>query len=101
MDVDKDGVVTYIDLALLFGFWFGGSLLLILCYAVFDVCDRKTRKDDEEHRNEKTMMVEHTDSYVVFEGSDSEVEGLTIDSGDCVHYTINVPCSCPTPPFCQ
>ena len=69
--------------------------------AVFDVCDRKTRKDDEEHRNEKTMMVEPTDSYVVFEDSDSEVEGLTIDSGDCVHYTINIPCSCPTPPPCQ
>ena len=41
MDVDKDGFVTMIDLALLFGFWFGASLILILCYAVFDVCDRK------------------------------------------------------------
>ena len=99
MDVDKDGFVTMIDLALLFGFWFGASLILILCYAAFDVCDRKGRKDDEKHRNEKAMLVEPTDNFVVLEeDSDSEVEGLTIDSGDCVHYTINIPCSCPTPP---
>ena len=75
MDVDKDGFVTYIDLALLFGFWFGGSLILILCYAVFDVCDRKGRKDDEKHRSEKAMLVEPTDNFVVLEeDSDSEVE---------------------------
>ena len=89
MDVDNDGFVTYIDLALLFGFWFGGSLILILCYAVFDVCDRKGRKDDEKHRGEKEMLVED---------SDSEVETIVIKSGDCVHYSANIPCSCVTPP---
>ena len=86
MDVDKDGFVTMIDLALLFGFWFGASLILILCYAAFDVCDRKGRKDDEKHRNEKAMLVEPTDNFVVLEeDSDSEVEGIAIESGDCVH----------------
>ena len=89
MDVDNDGFVTYIDLALLFGFWFGGSLILILCYAVFDVCDRKGRKDDEKHRGEREMLVED---------SDSEVETIVIKSGDCVHYSANIPCSCVTPP---
>ena len=93
MDVDKDGFVTMIDLALLFGFWFGASLILILCYAVFDVCDRKGRRDDEKHRNEKAMLVEPTE-----EDSDSEVEGIVIENGDCVHYNANIPCSCPTPP---
>ena len=99
MDVDRDGFVTMIDLALLFGFWFGACLILILCYGVFDVCDRKGRRDDEKHRSEKAMLVEPTDNFVVLEeDSDSEVEGIAIESGDCVHYNANIPCSCSTPP---
>ena len=96
MDVDKDGDIDYIDLALLFGFWFGGSLILILCYFVYDVCDRIGRKE----RNEKEML-DSIDNYVALGDSDSEVEEITIDNGDCVHYTINTPCHCITPPPCQ
>ena len=73
MDVDKDGDIDYIDLALLFGFWFGGSLILILCYFVYDVCDRIGRKE----RNEKEML-DSIDNYVPLGDSDSEVEEITI-----------------------
>ena len=92
MDVDKDGIVTVIDLVLLFCLWFGACLLLILCYFVIDLCDRKERKDDEKHRSEKTMLVEPTDNYVELEeDSDSDVEGVVIESGNCVHYNANIP----------
>lgn len=94
MDVDKDGFVTVIDLALLFGFWFGASLILILCYDVFDVCNRKGRKDDEKQRSEKAMLVEPTDTFAGLDedsDSDSSVEGIVIESGDCVHFNANIP----------
>ena len=92
MDVDKDGIVTVIDLVLLFCLWFGACLLLILCYFVIDLCDRKERKDDEKHRSEKTMLVESSDNYVELEeDSDNDMEGVVIESSNCVHYNANTP----------
>ena len=92
MDVDKDGVVTVIDLVLLFMVWFGSCLLLILCYFVIYVCDRKDRKADEKHRSEKTRLVESPDHYVKLEeDSDNDMEGVVIESSNRVHYNANTP----------
>ena len=96
MDVDKDGIVTVIDLVLLFCLWFGACLLLILCYFVIDVCDRKDRKADEKHRSEKTRLVESPDHYVKLEedsdnDSYNEMEGVVIESSNRVHYNANTP----------
>ena len=95
IDVDRDGYVTGIDLFLLLGLWFSASLILLLCYACFDVCDRMQRKEDLRHRSEKEMLVEPKDT---FEGLDEEdtdtdsLEGVDIDcNGDCVHYTADMP----------
>ena len=95
MDVDKDGVVTVIDLVLLFMVWFASCLLLILCYFVIDLCDRKDREADEKHRSEKTRLVE-ADHYVKLEEdsdneSDNEMDKVVIDSSNCVHYNANTP----------
>ena len=95
IDVDRDGFVTGIDLFLLLGLWFSASLILLLCYALFDVCDRIQRKDDLKHRSEKEMLVEPADTFVGLDEEDSDsdsLEGIVIDcNGDCVHYNADIP----------
>ena len=93
MDVDKDGFVTIIDLALLFGFWFSACLILIICYGVFDVCDRKGRRDDERNRSEQTMLVEPTDNFVVYdaEKDGDEMEGIVIENVACDNFSVDIP----------
>ena len=93
MDVDGSGFVTYIDLVLLFGYWFSACLLLIVCYGILDVCDRKGRRDDERNRNEQIMLVEPTDNFVGLdtEKDSDEIEGIVIEHGACDHFSVDIP----------
>ena len=93
MDVDGSGFVTYIDLVLLFGYWFSACLVLIICYGILDVCDRKGRRDDERNRNEQIMLVEPTDNFVGLdtEEDSDDTEGIVIEHEACDHFSVNIP----------
>ena len=93
MDVDKDGFVTYMDLVLIFGFWFSACLILIICYGILDVCDRKGRRDDERNRDEQIMLVEPTDNFVVYdaEKDGDAMEGIVIENVACDNFSVDIP----------
>ena len=86
MDVDGSGFVNIIDLALLFGYWFSAILLLIVCYGLFDIIDRRQRAEDERNRNEEMMLVSVSDMEEV----NDELDGMVIENGPCEHLNDNV-----------
>ena len=45
-DIDGDNVATFVDLFLGITFWFLASFSMLLCYMVFDCCDRIRRNRD-------------------------------------------------------
>ena len=94
MDADGSGFVNYVDLALLFGYWFSAVLLLIVIYGLFDIIDRRQRAEDEKTRNEEKMLVPISD---LEEGNDvsdmeedkNELDGIVIENA-CEHFNIEL-----------
>ena len=95
MDADGSGFVNYVDLALLFGYWFSAVLLLIVIYGLFDIIDRRQRAEDEKTRNEEEMLVPISD---LEEGNDvsdmeedkNELDGIVIENAPCEHLNIEL-----------
>ena len=95
MDADGSGFVNYVDLALLFGYWFSAVLLLIVIYGLFDIIDRRQRAEDEKTRNEEEMLVPISD---LEEGNDvsdmeedkNELDGIVIENAPCEHFNIEL-----------
>ena len=95
MDADGSGFVNYIDLALLFGYWFSAVLLLIVIYGLFDIIDRRQRAEDEKTRNEEEMLVPVSDMEEGNDVSDmeeinDELNGIVIENGPCEHFNIGL-----------
>ena len=97
VDIDRDGLVTVIDLFLLLGLWFSASLALLLCYACFDTCDKIQRRKDMEQRNEVEML-DPQDEFDKLNEEDSDtgesvvdsLDGVIIDcNGECAHFSSN------------
>ena len=95
MDADGSGFVNIIDLALLFGYWFSAVLLLIVCYGLFDIIDRRQRAEDERNRNEEMMLVPVSDKEEGNDVSDmeevnDELDGMVIENGPCEHFNVEL-----------
>ena len=86
-DIDGDNVATFVDLFLGITFWFLASFSMLLCYMVFDCCDRIRRNrdiklgkvvqvDDAQGEYER---VNHDDSETETDESTLSEEQVTID----------------------
>ena len=87
VDIDGDNVVTLIDLFLGITFWFLASFSMLLCYFVFDCCDRIRRNRDiklgkvvQVHdAQDEYERVNHYDSETETDESTVSEEQVTID----------------------
>ena len=86
-DIDGDNVSTFVDLFLGITFWFLASFLMLLCYMVFDCCDRIRRNRDiklgkvvQVHdAQDEYERVNHDDSETETDESTLSEEQVTID----------------------
>ena len=87
VDIDGDNVVTLVDLFLGITFWFLASFSMLLCYFVFDCCDRIRRNRDiklgkvvQVHdAQDEYERVNHDDSETETDESTLSEEQVTID----------------------
>ena len=86
-DIDGDNVSTFVDLFLGVTFWFLASFSMLLCYMVFDCCDRIRRNRDiklgkvvQVHdAQDEYVRVNHDDSETETDESTVSEEQVTID----------------------
>ena len=77
VDIDGDNVVTLIDLFLGITFWFLASFSMLLCYFVFDCCDRIRRNRDIE-MGKDVEVHDAQDEYERVNSEDSETDESTV-----------------------
>ena len=93
VDIDGDIVVTLVDLFLGITFWFLASFSMLLCYFVFDCCDRIRRNRDIE-MGKDVEVHDAQDEYERVNSEDSETdestvseEQVTIDNFESAYFT--------------
>ena len=77
VDIDGDNLVTLIDLFLGITFWFLASFSMLLCYFVFDCCDRIRRNRDIE-MGKDVEVHDAQDEYERVNSEDSETDVSTV-----------------------
>ena len=77
VDIDGDNLITLIDLFLGITFWFLASFSMLLCYFVFDCCDRIRRNRDIE-MGKDVEVHDAQDEYERVNSEDSETDESTV-----------------------
>ena len=77
VDIDGDNLITLIDLFLGITFWFLASFSMLLCYFVFDCCDR-IRKNRDIEMGKDVEVHDAQDEYERVNSEDSETDVSTV-----------------------